>query len=80
MFCHVQGNDRQDLIKDLHRVKTDLFMDMVESKQLPLRPGVKRLVLEAFAAGLFFCKGSCKYSHLHSGFAVIPTFRPYWSQ
>jgi len=39
-------------VKELHRVKTDIFMQMVESKQLPLRPGVKRLVLEAHMAGV----------------------------
>lgn len=47
----LQGEERSDLIKELHRVKTDIFMEMIESKQLPLRPGVKRLVMEAFASG-----------------------------
>lgn len=47
----IQGDERQDLIKELHRVKTDIFMDMINSRQLALRPGVKRLVMEAFASG-----------------------------
>jgi len=47
----LQGEERVELVKELHRVKTDIFMQMVESKQLPLRPGVKRLVLEAHMAG-----------------------------
>lgn len=46
-----QGDERTELIKELHRIKTDIFMEMIESKQLPLRPGVKRLVMEAFASG-----------------------------
>jgi HAD superfamily hydrolase (TIGR01509 family) len=44
--------DRVAFIQDLHRLKTDLFMRIVEGGQLPLRPGVKRLVDEAIAAGL----------------------------
>lgn len=40
------------LIHDLHRLKTNLFMHIVESGQLPLRSGVKRLVDEAIAAGV----------------------------
>lgn len=51
MDSWIQGDERSNLIKELHRVKTDIFMKMVESKELPLRPGVKRLILEAFAAG-----------------------------
>jgi hypothetical protein len=46
-----QGEERVELVKELHRVKTEIFMEMVESKQLPLRPGVKRLVMEAYMAG-----------------------------
>lgn len=35
---------RQDLVKELHLLKTDIFMKMVESGMMPLRPGVQRLV------------------------------------
>ena len=31
-------------MKELHLLKTDIFMRMVESGMMPLRPGVKRLV------------------------------------
>jgi len=44
--------DRDALIAALHRRKTDLYMEIIESGQLPLRPGVARLVDEAAAAGL----------------------------
>jgi HAD superfamily hydrolase (TIGR01509 family) len=44
--------DRDALIAELHRLKTDLFMHIIESGQLPLRPGVARLVDEAIADGL----------------------------
>ncbi|HJN23182.1 MAG TPA: HAD family hydrolase [Rhodospirillales bacterium] len=39
-------------IRGLHKLKTDLFMELIESGQLPLRPGVARLIDEAIAAGL----------------------------
>ena len=42
--------DRDAFIKEMHRLKTDCFMHMIESGQLPLRPGVTRLVDEASAA------------------------------
>lgn len=44
--------DRDGVIKKLHLCKTDIFMDLIEAGELPLRPGVKRLVDEAIAAGL----------------------------
>ena len=44
--------DKDTLIKDLHRSKTDLFMEIIETGQLPLRSGVKRLVDEAIADGM----------------------------
>jgi len=44
--------DRDALIADLHRLKTDLFMRIIESGQLPLRPGVARLVDEALAGDM----------------------------
>lgn len=42
---------RASLVKDLHLLKTDLFMELVETGAMPLRPGVARLVKEAIAAG-----------------------------
>lgn len=39
-------------LKELHKLKTDLFMQIIEGAQLPLRPGVKRLVDEAIADGI----------------------------
>lgn len=44
--------DKDVLIKELHRSKTDLFMEIIETGQLPLRSGVKRLVDEAIADGM----------------------------
>ena len=47
---HVE--DRNAFIKELHKLKTDLFMHIIESGELPLRPGVARLVDEAIAEGI----------------------------
>ena len=41
--------NQDDYIKDLHKLKTDCFMQIIESCQLPMRPGVARLVDEAIA-------------------------------
>ena len=38
------SQQQQALVKELHLLKTDLFMKMVEDGMMPLRPGVKRLV------------------------------------
>jgi HAD superfamily hydrolase (TIGR01509 family) len=46
------AGDHDGFIKELHRLKTDLFMQIIESGQLPLRSGVARLVDEAIAAGV----------------------------
>lgn len=44
-------SDRDHLILDLHGLKTDLFMQIIEAGELALRPGVARLVDEAIADG-----------------------------
>ena len=48
----VPAGDHDDLIARLHKRKTQLFMDVVEGGELPLRPGVARLIDEALAAGI----------------------------
>ena len=44
--------DKEGYILDLHRLKTSLFMEIIESGQLPLRPGIARVVDEAISLGL----------------------------
>lgn len=44
--------DKDAFIKELHKLKTDLFMQIIESGELPLRPGVARIVDEAIAKKL----------------------------
>lgn len=44
--------DREAFILEMHKLKTARFMEIIKSGQLPLRPGVKRIVDEAIAAGV----------------------------
>lgn len=44
--------NRQDKVKELHLRKTDIFMDMIRQNQIPLRPGVARVVDAAIAADI----------------------------
>jgi HAD superfamily hydrolase (TIGR01509 family) len=44
--------DRETFIGMLHRLKTQNFMSIIESGELPLRPGVARLVDEAAEGGV----------------------------
>ena len=48
----VAEGERDTFIAKLHRLKTDILMELIEAGHLPLRPGVARLVDEAIAAGL----------------------------
>ena len=45
------ADEQQALVKELHLRKTDIFMAMVEAGEMPLRPGVARIVHEALDAG-----------------------------
>ncbi len=46
-----QYQEKEKLIKDLHRLKTDFFMNIIETGSLTARPGVNRLVDEAIKEG-----------------------------
>lgn len=45
-----KSEDTDALLKELHKLKTDFFLQIIESGQIPLRPGVARLIDEAIAA------------------------------
>jgi|GEM_PF-78578 len=53
--------DSDTLIKELHKLKTDFFLQIIESGDLPLRPGVARIVDEAIAANMTLAV--CSTSH-----------------
>ena len=48
----VPPEEVDDLIARMHKRKTAMFIEMVESGRLPLRPGIHRFLREAVAAGL----------------------------
>jgi HAD superfamily hydrolase (TIGR01509 family) len=64
----IKPEEVDDLIKSLHKRKTALFVELIESGKLPLRPGVKRLMQEANEAGLFL--GICTTSNEKAANAV----------
>ncbi|MFB2554043.1 HAD family hydrolase [Ensifer soli] len=44
--------DRDALIASMHRLKTEIFMRLISTGALPLRPGIERIVDEAIADGI----------------------------
>ncbi|TQV78196.1 HAD-IA family hydrolase [Exilibacterium tricleocarpae] len=54
--------DKTDFIKTLHAEKTQQFMQIINSGELALRPGIARIVDEAIAAGVKL--GVCSTSNL----------------
>lgn len=44
--------ERAAFVAELHKLKTQMFVDLIERGELPLRPGVARLVGEAIDAGV----------------------------
>ncbi|HAV78784.1 MAG TPA: phosphatase [Anaerolineae bacterium] len=41
-----------NLVKEMHKRKTALFVELIETGKLPLRPGIHRFMKEAMEAGL----------------------------
>jgi HAD superfamily hydrolase (TIGR01509 family) len=60
--------DHDAYLRKLHAHKTQLFVEMIENRQLPLRPGVRRLMREAQAAGLKL--GICTTSNERTATAI----------
>lgn len=57
-----------DLIKDMHKRKTAIFVELIESGKLPLRPGIHRFMKEAMKAGLKI--GVCTTSNEQAAKAI----------
>ncbi len=64
----VKPEEEDDLIKKLHKRKTEIFIELIESGKLPLRPGVKRLMKEGMDKGLIV--GVCTTSNEKAAQAV----------
>jgi HAD superfamily hydrolase (TIGR01509 family) len=57
----VPPEEIDELVKTWHKRKTALFVELIESGQLPLRPGIHRFMKEAMEAGLMI--GVCTTSN-----------------
>jgi HAD superfamily hydrolase (TIGR01509 family) len=57
-----------DLIKEMHKRKTAIFVELIESSKLPLRPGIRRFMKEAMQAGLKI--GVCTTSNEQAARAI----------
>ena len=65
----VEIADVDEHIKKMHKHKTAVFVELIESGKLPLRPGVKRLMQEVNDAGLLL--GICTTSNEKAAQAVV---------
>ena len=57
-----------DLIKDMHKRKTAIFVELIETGRLPMRPGIHRFMKEAMQAGLKI--GVCTTSNEQAARAI----------
>lgn len=64
----VDPEREDDLIKEMHKYKTETFVSLIESGKLPLRAGVKRFMMEAMDRGLIL--GVCTTSNVKSAHAI----------
>jgi len=64
----VPPEEIDELVKTMHKRKTALFVELIESGKLPLRPGIHRFMKEAMAAGLII--GVCTTSNEQAAKAI----------
>jgi HAD superfamily hydrolase (TIGR01509 family) len=64
----VKPEEVDGLIKKLHNRKTEVFLELIESGKLPLRPGIKRFMTEAMDEGLVL--GVCTTSNEKAAHAI----------
>jgi HAD superfamily hydrolase (TIGR01509 family) len=66
--AEVKPEEEDDLIRRMHKHKTETFIKLLETGELPLRPGVKRLMQEAANLGLTL--GICTTSNQRAARAI----------
>lgn len=64
----VPPEEEDQLIRTLHERKTDIFLELLETGNLPLRPGIRRFMGEAKDAGLTI--GVCTTASRRSATAI----------
>jgi HAD superfamily hydrolase (TIGR01509 family) len=55
------GKSIDEFVQQLHLLKTEIFVSLIESGKLPLRPGIKRIMKEANEIGILI--GICTTSN-----------------
>ena len=68
LFSNLTREELDELIINLHKRKTEIFIQLIESGKLPLRTGVKRLMQEALDQGLII--GVCTTANERSARAI----------
>ena len=68
IFPNLSEEEETELLLKLHKRKTEIFIQLIESGKLPLRTGVKRLMLEALDKGLIL--GVCTTANERSANAI----------
>ena len=68
LFTDLTADEMTAFLLKLHKRKTEIFVGLIESGKLPLRPGIKRLMLEGRAAGLTL--GVCTTANERSANAI----------
>ena len=66
-----QGTSLDEVVQQLHNLKTEIFISLIEKGNLPLRPGIKRIMLEANEKGILL--GICTTSNEKAVKAIVRT-------
>jgi len=69
-----RAESKDELILALHKKKTAIFVELISGGELPLRPGIRRIVEEAAAAGVKL--GVCTTSAFESIDGVLNLLGP----
>jgi HAD superfamily hydrolase (TIGR01509 family) len=69
LFTELSKSEEEDFIKDLHKKKTEIFISLIEAGKLPLRTGVKRVMMEAMVKGIRL--GVCTTANERSANAIV---------
>jgi HAD superfamily hydrolase (TIGR01509 family) len=64
----IPPEELDELVKTMHKRKTALFVELIETGKLPLRPGIRRFMKEAMRAGLII--GVCTTSNEQAAHAI----------
>jgi HAD superfamily hydrolase (TIGR01509 family) len=64
-----EGKSLDDMVQQLHLLKTEIFISLIEGGRLPLRPGIKRIMREANENGIVV--GICSTSNEKAVNAIV---------